>query len=93
MSEAIILSINTTESLDECPCRFENGTVEYYVTRSEVFQDQGALITLDRFTVRPDGEYEGSGSFSGTLSPGDGQDGEPMMVEGTFEVERIVPVG
>lgn len=90
--DMISLSINTTEALETCPCTLGNQTIEYFVSFSEVYR-ANAEIVLERFEPAGDGWYEAAGRFSGTLAPaeesGGAQGGEPMPIEGTFDIERV----
>lgn len=91
--DMISLSINTTEALETCPCTLGNQTIEYFVSFSEVYRSRDAEIVLERFELAGDGWYHAAGRFSGTLAPAEesagAQGGEPMPIEGSFDIERV----
>lgn len=91
--DMISLSIHSMEPLDDCPCTLEHQTIEYFVSFSEVYRARGAEIVLERFEPAGDGWYEAAGRFSGTLAlaeeSDEGQGGEPMPIEGAFDIERV----
>lgn len=92
--DMISLSINSMEPLDDCPCTLEHQTIEYFVSLSEVYRARGAEIVIERFESAGDGWYEAAGRFSGTLALAEendgGQGGEPMAIEGTFDIEHVL---
>lgn len=92
----ISLQLTTTDPLDDCPCALEDQTIEYWVSGSESYDARDASFTIDRFVEAGDGWYEAAGSFSGTLVPAEENagagTGEPMRIEGTFDVDRIRPL-
>lgn len=68
MERMISVAIHTTESLEACPCRRENQTVEYYDPGwADPHMARGAVVTLERFVFGPDG-WNASGAAEAPAS-------------------------
>lgn len=91
--ELISVGINVMEAIGPCPCTFEDQSVEYWVSPSEVYQDRGATITLEEFSTTSDGWYQAKGSFSAILELGEPTEGprfsRAVPIHGTFDIDAI----
>lgn len=91
---SIRISVTATTPLEDCPCTFETGTVEYVVdVPDDRWEAHQATVTVDAFSENGDGTLAAAGRFQGTLRRPDGASDDAMAVEGEFDIRQILRVG